>query len=69
MRTLQGLEISSPLPSFVKRVPPQRRGFFLWQPQIPCVSLALPLGELSAATPTERAGRVCTPVHTVSIMA
>ncbi|MCL2089497.1 MAG: hypothetical protein FWH14_08445, partial [Oscillospiraceae bacterium] len=27
--------------------------------------LALPLGELSAATPTERAGRVRTPVRTV----
>ncbi|MCL2088082.1 MAG: hypothetical protein FWH14_01230 [Oscillospiraceae bacterium] len=27
--------------------------------------MALPLGELSAATPTERAGRVRTPVRTV----
>ncbi|MCL2088872.1 MAG: hypothetical protein FWH14_05275 [Oscillospiraceae bacterium] len=27
----------------------------MWQPQTLCVSLALPLGELSAATPTERA--------------
>ncbi|MCL2088384.1 MAG: hypothetical protein FWH14_02765 [Oscillospiraceae bacterium] len=45
----------------------QGRVFFSWLPQIPWVFLALPLGELSAVTPTERAGRVRTPVRTVGI--
>ncbi|MCL2088198.1 MAG: hypothetical protein FWH14_01815 [Oscillospiraceae bacterium] len=34
---------------------PHKRVFFSWLPQILCIFLALPLGELSAATPTERA--------------
>ncbi|MCL2088029.1 MAG: hypothetical protein FWH14_00965 [Oscillospiraceae bacterium] len=31
VRTLQEPKISSPKPSFVKRVPPQRRVFFLFR--------------------------------------
>ncbi|MCL2089271.1 MAG: hypothetical protein FWH14_07285 [Oscillospiraceae bacterium] len=55
----------NPLPSLAKRVPPQRRVFFELS-QTLCIPLALPSGELSAATPTERAW-VCNPVHTVVI--